>query len=107
MADAADASGDTALHNAAWKDYVGAVSALAEGGADLDKADDDCGATALMKAAYRGHSGVVRRLLELGADHTAVGRDIYGDDQTALEVAEAKGKEEAAAVLREWATSHP
>ena len=61
-----------------------------------------------MRAAYYGRSGAVRRLLELGADHTAVGTGSYMyEGKTALEVAEAEGKGEAAAVLREWAASHP
>ena len=80
---------------------------LAEGGANLDKADNR-GITPLMWAAQPGHSGVVRRLLELGADHTAVGTGGYPyEGRTALGVAEARGKEEAATVLREWAASHP
>ena len=81
-----------------------AVAALAEGGADLDKAS--VGETPLMNAAAKGHSGVVRRLLELGADHTPVGTMYEYEGKTALELAEEKGKEEAAAVLREWAASH-
>ena len=83
-----------------------AVGALAEGGADLDKARDFDGATPLMAAAHHGESGAVRRLLELGADHTAVGTGSWCEGKSALELAEARGKEEAAAVLREWA-SHP
>ena len=103
--DAADEDGDTALHFVAKSGREEVVGALAEGGADLDKANDN-GATTLMYAASSGHSGAVRRLLELGADHTAVGTgDVY-EGKTALRAAEAQGKEEAAAVLREWAASH-
>ena len=62
------------------------VGALAEGGADLDKANN-LGATPLMQAAYHyGNSGVVRRLLELGADHTAVGTGGDYEGKTALEL---------------------
>ena len=55
-----------------------------------------------MAAAYYGHSGVVRRLLELGADHTAVATDGPWKGKTALELAEARGKEEAADVQLMW-----
>ena len=101
--DAAVGNGQTALLWAAANDHEKAVRALAEGGADLDKAEED-GVTPLMKAAVNGHSGVVRRLLELGADHTPVGTKYDWMGKTALEVAEEKGKREAAAVLREWAS---
>ena len=105
--DAAGRYGDTALYLAAAYGHEEAVGALAEGGADLNKANKHA-ATPLMQAAYDGHSGVVRRLLELGADHTAVGTGGYPyEGRTALGVAEARGKEEAATVLREWAASHP
>ena len=70
-----------------------------------------------MAATFGGQGDVVRRLLDLGADHTPVGTGMFVDDKTALELAEAenfndsqeqkKGKEAAAAALREWATSHP
>ena len=106
--DAVDWTGDTALIKAARWGHEDVVGALVEGDADLDKADKN-GATALMIAAYRGRSGVVRRVLELGADHTAVGTGGWAKGKTALELAEAParpGKEEAVAVLREWAASH-
>eukprot|EP01045_Picozoa_sp_COSAG04_P028750 COSAG04_NODE_4547_length_2024_cov_2.637403_2_plen_146_part_00 len=104
---AADWRGITALHFAAVYGHEEAVGALAEGGADLDKADNG-GTTPLMIAVENGHSGVVRRLLELGADHTVVGTGReYEEGKTVLEAAEAQGKEEAAAVLREWAEAHP
>ena len=95
---AVDGAGNTALHYAAQDGHEEAVGALAEGGADLDKARS--GTTPLMMAAQFGYSGVVRRLLELGADHTAVDNE----GKTALEAAEAAaGKEEIAAVLKAWA----
>ena len=103
--DAADRDGWTALYLAAGEDEQDAVNALAEGGADLDKVDKD-GVAPLMEAARYGHSGVVRRLLELGADHKAVGKRGIYKGKTALEVAEEHGRP-AAAVLREWAASHP
>ena len=104
--DAVDKRGNTALLYAANRGHEEAVGALAEGGADLDKANM-YGGTPLMVAASNGHSGVVRRLLELGADHTAVGTGGPYEGKTALEAAEERGKEEAAAVLRAWAASHP
>ena len=64
-------------------------------------------ATPLMLAAHGGQSSTVRRLLGLGADYTAVGPTGPFEGKTALEVAEAYRKEGAAAVLREWAASHP
>jgi ankyrin repeat protein len=104
-----------ALRLAAQQGREELVGALAEGGADLDKADKK-GVTSLMVAVRGGHSGVVRRLLELGADHTRT--TWWG--QTALELAvddeksknkydeeTQQGKEEAAIILREWAASHP
>ena len=109
--DAADGIGGTALHWAAFNDHEEAVGALAEGGADLDKTNKNR-TTPLMDAASKGHSGVARRLLELGADHTVVGTGDWYQGKTALMQAQlqqppSEGKEEAAAVLREWAASHP
>ena len=100
--DVASKDGSTALICAAYGGHEEAVGALAEGGADLDKVDKD-GVTPLMEAARYGQSGAVRRLLDLGADHTVVGTAGWFEGKTALEVAEAKDKEEAAAVLRAWA----
>ena len=126
--DAADGHGQTALHHAVgWDDEEGlaVLDALAECGADLDKADND-GATPLMLAAKNGCSGALRRLLELGADHTPVDHDVgvdrrvvrtwagrvgmedrdawqNRDGKTALELAQAKGKHAVAAVLQAWA----
>ena len=97
--------GTTALFCAAEKGREEAVGALAEGGADLNKANED-GATPLMFAAVDGRTGAVRRLLELGADHTAVGTAGSYEGNTALEVAGLAGRAEAAAVLREWAAAH-
>eukprot|EP01045_Picozoa_sp_COSAG04_P010400 COSAG04_NODE_636_length_11710_cov_63.646973_6_plen_1454_part_00 len=101
--DAANEGGRTALYFAAMEGHEETVDALAEGGADLDKASD--GATPLMAAAFQGHSGVLLRLLELSADHTAVATGGYCEGKTALEMAKAWGHEEVAAVLREWAVS--
>eukprot|EP01048_Picozoa_sp_COSAG05_P006543 COSAG05_NODE_429_length_9889_cov_11.904290_2_plen_698_part_00 len=62
-------------------------------------------AAPLMLAADQGNGPTIRRLLALGADHAEVGNGGPFDGKTALEVAEAAGQEEAAAVLREWAAS--
>ena len=43
------------------------VKALIEGGADVNKADDD-GWTPLYTAAANGHEAVVKALIEAGAD---------------------------------------
>eukprot|EP01045_Picozoa_sp_COSAG04_P011105 COSAG04_NODE_705_length_10946_cov_208.154052_9_plen_181_part_00 len=108
--DAAGEYGRTALLNAAHQCHGEVVVALAEAGADLDRGNN-VGATPLMAAAHTGTwlgGTVVRRLLELGADHTAVVRtDGPFVGKTALDLAGVVGKEETAAVLREWAERQP
>ena len=81
---------------------VALLVALAECGADLDKADSD-GATPLMCAAGNGRSGAVLRLLELGADDTPVGTGGRWGGKTALEAAAGRGRGAAADLLRSWA----
>lgn len=63
---AAAASGGTALLCACFHGHVGAVRALLDGGADVDKADRD-GTTPLSIASQQGHAGVVHQLLGHGA----------------------------------------
>ena len=70
-----------------------------ECGATVDKATRT-GSTPLMWAASSGHAAVVRQLLALGADRSLVATDGPFRGQTALDVAEARGKAEAAALLR-------
>ena len=70
-----------------------------ECGATVDKATRT-GSTPLMWAASSGHTAVVRQLLALGADRSLVATDGPFRGQTALDVAEARGKVEAAALLR-------
>ncbi len=100
-----------ALHYTTWMDSTTlcdveeTVTALAEGGADLDIIDG-YGLTPLMRAARYGREPMVTQLLALGADHTAVGVGWRYEGMTALEIAEGRGRREAAAVLREWAATH-
>ena len=89
------------LHKGAVYGRGGALGALLEhGGADLD-AVDRVGTTALMRAALYGEAVVAAQLVDAGADATprAIGGEFQG--MTALEIAEAKGKAEVAALLRE------
>ena len=75
------------------------VGALREhGGAERDAVNWH-GLTALMVAAIRGQAAVAAQLVEAGADATlrATGGDNEG--KTALEIAEANGTAEVAAVL--------
>ena len=62
---AADWSGMTALQSAAQMNEAGGMEALAEAGADLDKADGD---GSLMIAAFKGHTAAVEWLLGRGAE---------------------------------------
>eukprot|EP01045_Picozoa_sp_COSAG04_P002555 COSAG04_NODE_93_length_26686_cov_10.174364_22_plen_89_part_00 len=84
---------------AAFKGHAGAVSALVRLGADLGAREDD-GVTALMAAASNGEVECARALLAGGADRTlrATGNIFKG--KTALEIAEACGRAEVAALLR-------
>jgi hypothetical protein len=58
---------------------------------------DECGRTALMRAAYGGSIETVKKLLGKGADVNA--RDLW--DVTALIMANARGRDEIAQLLRE------
>ena len=106
----ADKNGETALHHACSAgDEV--VAALAEGGADLNRTDND-GLTPLMKAAEACETAVVRRLLALGADHAVVATGEAYEDLTAVDLADGGGGEdedeqaELVGVLREWEAKH-
>ena len=96
----AEDDGWPAVVRAAVHGHVGAVSALARLGADLDARDSD-GDTALMIAAHQGQVEVTRALLAGWADRTLRATDGVDKGKTALEIAEAKGEAEVAALLRE------
>lgn len=93
------------LHVAAARGDLATVDLLLEGGANVDRAEED-GLTALMAAAWTGHLPVVERLLRAGADPNRV-----GDGTTALGNAARQGHEAIVALLeplvddeiREWA----
>ena len=87
------------MYRAARYGHAGAVSALARLGADLDATTSD-GETALMGAALGGQVKCARALLDAGADRTLRATGGYDEGKTALEIAEAHGKAEVAALLR-------
>ena len=89
-----------AVWRAAWEGHAGAVSALVRLGADLDARSSN-GLTALMVAALNGQVECARALLAGGADRTLRGTGGYYEGKTALEIAEAEGAAEVAALLRE------
>lgn len=76
------------------------AEALIAKGADLDIVNDNDRWTALMKAAYYnnpGHAEIARMLIEAGAD-TEIKN---GDDLTPLEMADMRGHENMADILRQ------
>ena len=70
-ANAAQASGETALMTCARSGVSAAVEPLLAGGADVNAAEAANGQTALMWAAWEGHTDVVRALLAHGANADA------------------------------------
>eukprot|EP01045_Picozoa_sp_COSAG04_P024710 COSAG04_NODE_3128_length_3138_cov_1.575189_2_plen_183_part_00 len=98
---APDPLGRTALMQAAMEGQGGVVAALLEHGrADLDAVNKN-GATALMHAAKGGHAAIAAQLVEARADTTvrATGGPYPG--KSALEIAQAQGHSEVAALLQE------
>ena len=75
--------------------------ALMDHGAKPDGYRDARGKTALMMAARMGKVECARALLAGGADRTLRPTGGYYTGKTALEMAEAEGEAEAAALLRE------
>ncbi|HEV2860058.1 MAG TPA: ankyrin repeat domain-containing protein [Pyrinomonadaceae bacterium] len=73
-----------------------AVKEAIASGADLNEQDEQ-GWTPLCWAAARGDAALVALLLDAGADATRVGRD----QRTAFMIAQAAGRAEAAALLKE------
>ena len=92
--------GVTAVWKAAQNGHAGAVSALVRLGADLD-ARGSTGRTALIGAAFNGQVECARALLAAGADRTLRGTCGDAGAKTALEIAEAEGNAEVAALLRD------
>jgi len=92
---AADHTGMTPLHCAAFIGLPAAVPTLADAGAEIDARDiyDD---TPLHMAAMRGYADMVQALLGAGADPAARNKD----GRTPGELAEFYGKSDAAALLR-------
>jgi ankyrin repeat protein len=86
--------GYTPLFIAAESGQFEVVKWLLEKGAAVDAKDTD-GATPLWVAAYAGHLNVLTLLLDKGADPNANARG-----QTALRIAEGKGRTDMAEVLR-------
>ena len=95
----AKGDGEPAGGPAAHNGHAGAVSALVRLGAD-PAARGKHGYTALMIAARWGKVEGARALLAGGADRTLRATRGQSKGKTALEVAEAQGHAEVAALLR-------
>lgn len=95
-ANAADATGTTALHWAVYHDDAELVQLLIGGGADVS-ATNAFGATPLAEAAVTGNVDVIERLLNAGADVESPN----AEGQTALMVVARTENTRAAALLIE------
>ncbi|MCU0608892.1 MAG: ankyrin repeat domain-containing protein [Chitinispirillaceae bacterium] len=69
---AADASGRTALIEAAWAGHLDVVKFLVDKGAHVN-ASDNAGFTALMRASESGHAPVISYLISKGASVSCKG----------------------------------
>jgi len=99
--DARDAHGQTGVMLAVSSAATRAVAFLAERGADLDHTAK-YHLSALMLAVIRDEPAIVRVLLAAGADPSIRGSGAPGfHEKTALDLAEAAGRAEIAAILRE------
>lgn len=67
--------GNTAMMGAAQEGHAGAISALADAGAEVNAIDTAYGWTALHQAVYFGHLSAAHRLLDLGASCELEGRE--------------------------------
>ena len=97
---AADGNGRTGLWWAARKNQVGCMEALCEAGADIDHADGSGWTPLMIAAAYGGRllydrTAAVDSLLARGADWRLTTKK----GETALGIAKAQGKAEAAHAL--------
>lgn len=99
-ANASDEHG-AAVYWAARGGHVQTMEALAEGGADLDRANPQ-GATPLMFAGMKGHVPATEWLLRHGAEW----RTVDEGGQSSLDYAKQWGQKETATVLRAWITEH-
>lgn len=98
--DARDAHGQTGVMLAALHGSARVAAFLAERGADLDHTAK-YRLSALMLAAIRNQPTIARALVDAGADPTIRGTGAPGfHGKTALDLAEAAGHVEVAAVLR-------
>jgi ankyrin repeat protein len=97
---ARDAHGQTGVMLAALHGATRVAALLTERGADLDRTAKHH-LSALMLAAIRNQPKIVRALVVAGADLTIRGAGAPGfHDKTALDLAEAAGHAEVAAILR-------
>jgi len=92
---AADTSGETALHAAVGASHVDLVRELLRANAAPDPPLNICGWTPLHKAAARGNIDVLRLLLQFGADPSLQ----KADGSTALALARFNKREHCTALL--------
>jgi ankyrin repeat protein len=92
---ATELNADNFVHEAAKKGHDGLITTLVSLGFAVNSKDTDNDFTPLMYASSHGHADTARMLLEKGALSEAVSKN----GQTALQLAENYGKDEAAKVL--------
>ena len=100
--DAVDVQGYTPLYCATMYGQEQAVAALLAAGAEVDRENNN-GVSPLIAAARDGVTAIAGVLLAAGADVSQV--DAFG--RTAHSIAVAKGHPATAAVINEWAATHP
>lgn len=98
--DALDRHGQTGVMVASMRGHTEVLKLLVERGAKLD-VTAKFRLSALMLAVIAGHTEIVRILAEAGANQEIRGTGAPGFwNKTALDLAEAAGREEIAAMLR-------